>query len=241
MGYIIASLMAVILGQVANHLIRVLPPILEDKDAHKKIIKTLNQKMKVDYICTIILAVLFNAITCFAIPFGYAYMFMIFALLVVFAIDYKYQLIPDTAQIILFLIGIIVSVIDRGNIVSHMLGMVIGGGAFFLIGVLGKLLYKKESMGFGDVKLMATIGLIFGMKSVLVITVLSFFIAAVISIILIICKVKKMDSYIPFGPFIVIATLLVLFFGTDVYINIYVSLCSTIGTWFTDIIFKIVK
>lgn len=241
MEYVIASILAVILGQVSNHLIRVLPPILESNDAPKKLLGALKQKMKIDYLCTIILLICFNAIVYFALPMSYIYMFMAFCLLVVFVVDYKYQLIPDTVQILLFILGIIVAILDKAHILSHIIGMLIGGGTFFLIGVIGKLIYKKESMGFGDVKLMAALGLIFGIKNILVITVLSFFIAAIVSILLILCKIKKMDSYIPFGPFIVIATLGVLFLGTDLFINTYISICSGIGTGFTDLLFKIIK
>ncbi|MCF0126107.1 MAG: prepilin peptidase [Clostridia bacterium] len=61
-------------------------------------------------------------------------------------------------------------------------------------------------MGFGDVKLMGALGLYFGLQNIIIITLLSFLIGAVLSIILLISKLKKSDEYIPFGPFIVIAT-----------------------------------
>jgi len=88
---------------------------------------------------------------------------------------------------------------------------------------------------------MTALGLLFGIKNILVITILSFALAAVISVLLIICKIKKIDSYIPFGPFIVIATILVMLFGTDVFIHAYYTFCMWLGTGITDIIFKIIN
>ena len=61
-------------------------------------------------------------------------------------------------------------------------------------------------MGFGDVKLMGALGLYFGLSNIIVITLVSFLIGAILSIILLATKIRKMDEYIPFGPFIVIAS-----------------------------------
>ena len=61
-------------------------------------------------------------------------------------------------------------------------------------------------MGFGDVKLMCGLGLIFGLGSTIIVTLLSFLIGAILSIALIITKKKSINEYIPFGPFIVIAS-----------------------------------
>ena len=71
---------------------------------------------------------------------------------------------------------------------------------------MGSLVYGKEAMGFGDVKLMGALGLFFGLSNIVVITLVSFLIGAILSIVLLITKIKKSDEYIPFGPFIVIAT-----------------------------------
>ena len=60
-------------------------------------------------------------------------------------------------------------------------------------------------MGFGDVKLMGALGLYFGLSNIIIITLVSFLIGAILSIVLLATKIKKSDEYIPFGPFIVIA------------------------------------
>ena len=66
-------------------------------------------------------------------------------------------------------------------------------------------------MGLGDVKVIGALGLFFGWRMMLIVSLLAFLIGAVISVILLLTKVKKTDEYIPFGPFIVIATFMVMY------------------------------
>lgn len=61
-----------------------------------------------------------------------------------------------------------------------------------------------------------------GFKSIIQIFVVSFFVGAIISAFLLITKIKKKDDYIPFGPFIVIATYITMFIsGAYTYNQIY--------------------
>ena len=87
-----------------------------------------------------------------------------------------------------------------------LLGMLVGGGIFLLITLAGGIFYGKEAMGFGDVKLMGALGMYFGFSNIIIITLVSFLIGAIVSIVLLVSKIKKSNEYIPFGPFIVIAT-----------------------------------
>ena len=89
--------------------------------------------------------------------------------------------------------------------------MLAGAGIFLEITLLGGLVYGKEAMGLGDVKLMGALGLYFGLSNIIIIALLSFLIGAVLSIILLVTRIKKTDEYIPFGPFIVIGTLIAIF------------------------------
>lgn len=75
-------------------------------------------------------------------------------------------------------------------------------------------------MGFGDVKLMGALGLYFGLSNIIIITLLSFLIGAVLSIILLVTKIKKMDEYIPFGPFIVFGTFISIFVPFEIIKNV---------------------
>lgn len=131
-------------------------------------------------------------------------------LLSVFVIDYKLQIIPNRLNLTLFEVGIVFAFLyglsDVAITLKMLIGMLIGGGIFLLITLVGGIFYGKEAMGFGDVKLMGALGLLFGQYDIIAITLVSFLIGAILSIILLITKVKKTNEYIPFGPFIVIAT-----------------------------------
>lgn len=85
-------------------------------------------------------------------------------------------------------------------------------------------------MGFGDVKLMGALGLYFGLSNIIVITLLSFLIGAILSIILLATKIKKMDEYIPFGPFIVLGTFIIMFVPFEVIKNILLEI-FTLGLY----------
>ena len=75
-------------------------------------------------------------------------------------------------------------------------------------------------MGFGDVKLMGALGLYFGLSNIIAITLVSFLIGAILSIILLATKIKKMDEYIPFGPFIVLGTFISIYVPFEVIKNV---------------------
>ena len=109
--------------------------------------------------------------------------------------------------------------------------MLAGGGIFLLIAVVGSMIYGKEAMGLGDVKFMAALGLYFGLTNIILISIMSFLLGAVVAIILMIFKIKKSNEHIPFGPFIVISTLICMFVPAELII-------STIRTIFTLGIYK---
>ena len=131
-------------------------------------------------------------------------------LLSAFVIDYKLQIIPNRLNLTMFEIGIVLMFlagIFNANIAINMfLGMLVGAGIFLLITLVGGLIAGKEAMGFGDVKLMGALGIYFGLYNTIAITLMAFLIGAILSIVLLATKIRKTDEYIPFGPFIVIAT-----------------------------------
>ena len=85
---------------------------------------------------------------------------------------------------------------------------------------------EKKQWVCGDVKLMGALGLYFGLASTVAISIMSFLIGAVISVALMIIKRNKMDSYIPFGPFIVCAALISIFVPFEVIFVILMKIFS---------------
>ena len=155
-------------------------------------------------------------------------------LISVLTIDFKEHIIPDRLILILFEIGMLFSIIegfDSLNIfVDRILGMVIGVGIFGIITLIGGLLAKKKAMGYGDVKLMAALGLIFGEIGILMIIVIAFLIAAIVSIVLLVSKKKKFTEYIAFGPYISIASFVVMLSSTNGLLFVLLKI-FTLGTY----------
>ena len=151
-----------------------------------------------------------------------------------FVIDYNYQIIPNRLNLLLLEIGIIFAFLyglsDFTITLNYIFGMLAGGGIFLLITVIGGMLYGKEAMGFGDVKMMGALGLLFGLSNTIIITLVSFLIGAILSIILLVTKIKKSDEYIPFGPFIVIGTFISMYVPFDVIKNILMQI-FTLGLY----------
>lgn len=158
------------------------------------------------------------------------YVLLVPMLLSAFVVDYKEQIIPNRLNLTMFEIGLVfVFIYGMTNLsisINMLLGMLAGGGIFLLITVIGGLLAGKEAMGLGDVKLMGALGLYFGTASTVAISVMSFLIGAVVSILLMIIRKNKMDSYIPFGPFIVCSAIISIFVPFDVIFLVLMKIFS---------------
>lgn len=159
------------------------------------------------------------------------YIILIPMLINVFIIDYKKQIIPNRLTLTMFEIGLIfifMQVIINTNIgintfLNSILGMFLGGGLFLIITLIGELIAKKEAMGFGDIKLIGTLGLFLGKTNIISTIIIAFLIAAIASIImLVISKIrkKKIMEYIAFRPFIALASAIVVYIPNDIFIMV---------------------
>ncbi|NLD50424.1 MAG: prepilin peptidase [Clostridiaceae bacterium] len=156
--------------------------------------------------------------------FAAAYLMSI--LIAIFFIDLEHMIIPD-GLVLAGLVGGIPLVVynlfrpieiygDR-NWWTPLVGMLSGFVVLLFIGLVGLLIYKTdEAMGGGDIKLFAPLGLFLGWKLIIVAFLLSVFSAAIVSVILIITKVKSRKSTVPFGPFIVIGTFITYLYGWEI-------------------------
>lgn len=143
------------------------------------------------------------------------YMLLLPMLICAFIVDLKEQIIPNRLNLLMFEIGLVFvflhGFINLNMAINMFLGMLAGGGIFMLITLLGGLIAGKEAMGMGDVKLMGALGLYFGLQSIVAISVMSFLIGAIGSVIYMIINRKNTDTYIPFGPFIVASSVITIF------------------------------
>lgn len=147
-----------------------------------------------------------------------------------FVVDLKEQIIPNRLNLLMFEIGL-VFVFLHGftniNIALNMfLGMFVGAGIFMLITIIGGIIAGKEAMGMGDVKLMGALGLYFGFQNIIVISVMAFLIGAIGSVTYMIAKRKTANTYIPFGPFIVVSTIITIFVPFSTLFTILMEIFS---------------
>lgn len=130
--------------------------------------------------------------------------------MIIFASDLTYMIIPDEV-IIFFSIVIIILEFFLKGISGVSLSLLSGLSLFFFmycLMMLGNALFKKESLGGGDVKLFFVLGLVIDPFLGLVTIFLASLIALPVSLYLL---YKNKEHMIPFGPFILIAFLIIFF------------------------------
>lgn len=99
---------------------------------------------------------------------------------------------------------------------------VIGGAAGFVFLFIPALIYK-QGMGWGDVKMAGLIGLVTGSRLVLVALLMAVILGGLVGVTLLLLKIKKRKEAIPFGPFLSLATIATLLWGSDI-LNWYLGM-----------------
>ncbi len=164
-------------------------------------------------------------LTALYIRYGLTEEWVISSVLVIFLIpisiiDIEKGIIPNKLVFPCSIIGIIlILMLQFETCLNSFLGAIIGGIFFLILALLGKFLFKKESIGMGDAKLLVTIGFYMGLANFLI----TFFFIGLFSgffvIIGLIAKKIKFGDTIPFGPFIAISALIVKLFFNGVIIS----------------------
>ena len=140
--------------------------------------------------------------------------------IIIFFIDLKHFIIQNSLTFPLMVLGFIKSFIPNldeifPNYIDSLIGGLFGYGIIWSIIFFYKQVRKKEGMGLGDAKLFAVIGFWFGWISIPFVIFLSSIIALLSVIPDLIKNSKKMTTQIPFGPYIIIGTLVYLFFENN--------------------------
>jgi len=144
-------------------------------------------------------------------------------LLILIISDYQTMIIPDSVLIVSSALLIIIKFFMTNiEVVGISLLHALASFIFMLLlKLLGDFLFKKESMGGGDIKLLAVFGFVLGFPMSVVTVFLSAFIALPIS--LIILKLKKTHE-IPYGPFLAIAAIII--FLTKLDLDLIIKLLT---------------
>ncbi len=150
------------------------------------------------------------------------YWLVLWGLLLGTFVDLEHYIIPDRVTIGGMVAGIVLSTLLpslHGESTWHLglmrsaIGLAVGFGSLWLVAFLGSLAFKKEAMGFGDVKLLGAIGAFFGWKAVLFTILVSSFLGSFVGVGLILLKKRELQGRIPFGPFLSAAAMIWMFWG----------------------------
>ena len=140
-------------------------------------------------------------LTFFDVQFAAAALFACWALLIIGLADLKYMIIPDQFVIMLALSALgFIPFYD--SLWQPAMGAVIGGGVMLLAALLGGAAFKKEVMGFGDVKLFACLGLILGAKGTVIVLIGSALCSGIAAAVGLATGKYKKDDMKPLGPYI---------------------------------------
>lgn len=149
--------------------------------------------------------------------FSLIYCLMTSALLTLSLIDWRTYEIPPGINGFLFILGVAAAVLDRGNLLSHLAGMVCVSG---FLGIL-YLISRGRAIGGGDIKLMFACGLILGWKQIILASLLGCIIGSVIHLIRI--RVQGEGHVLAMGPYLSAGIFLAALWG-NAWISWYISL-----------------
>jgi leader peptidase (prepilin peptidase)/N-methyltransferase len=135
------------------------------------------------------------------------------ALIVLFAIDLDHQILPDRITLPGIVIGFACSLLLPPGPVMSLAGIVAGGGILWAIAELWFRLRKIEGMGFGDVKMLAMVGAVLGLRLVLVTFVLSTMLGGLVAVVLMATRRANLATAVPYGTMLAVAALVASVYG----------------------------
>jgi len=141
--------------------------------------------------------------------------FVLAALLIALsAIDFKTFRLPNTITLSGAVLAVALTLAFRRNfILSMLLGGVIGFGLLWFMWLIGRLLFRRESLGMGDIKLAAMMGLFLGPGRTAGMFILGVFVGALVGGGLILLGNRNWGQKIPFGPYLAVGAVISLIWG----------------------------
>jgi leader peptidase (prepilin peptidase)/N-methyltransferase len=166
-------------------------------------------------------------------------------MIVLVCTDLRERILPDVVNYSGFVAGLLLSLVTKPSdgtalwlanrmfdfppptpvlsLADALLGAAFGSGLLWLVAEAYFRLRGREGMGFGDVKMMLMAGAFLGLKRTLLTVLVGSVLGSVLGLAFMLARRKESDYELPFGSFLGMAAVLVIFFGTPV-VNWYLSL-----------------
>ena len=139
-------------------------------------------------------------------------------------IDAKHFIIPDRLTFVGMAVGLVLAALFPSvwGVKSHfmalwksMAGLLFGGGMMAVAAVAGRLIFRQDALGWGDVKLMGAIGACLGSAACLFTVFVGSLLGSVVGLGMIIAGRGRLKTAIPFGPFLALACFTWMFYGPE--------------------------
>lgn len=153
------------------------------------------------------------------------YLSLVYILITISFIDLEHMIIPDGLVLAGALLGLMALIFNILPISwpDSAYGALLYGGVMAGVGYVGKLVYKMDALGGGDVKLAGVLGLYLGWKMSMISLLLAFLVAALFVVVGLAVGRLSRKQLIPFGPFLALGAIMTLFWGEQLY-NWYLHL-----------------
>jgi leader peptidase (prepilin peptidase)/N-methyltransferase len=138
-------------------------------------------------------------------PEGIAFLVATYVFIVIAYIDLDCKIIPDRLTLPL-IGGALLFKLWQGDLVNALIGLLVGGGILGLIAWI-----YPQGMGWGDVKLLAAAGALLHWEKTCYVLILGCLLGLLTVIPLILLKKMERKQQFPFGPFLVLATLVIIY------------------------------
>ncbi len=141
------------------------------------------------------------------------YFIFVSILLILSMIDLKSYFLPDSLTFTLIILGIILNFLSGFSLELSFLGASTYAFPFLIIYGFGEYVFKKEALGFGDIKLASGIGAFLGYTGFYYLYLwftVTFVLGSIISLILIGLKIKERKEQIPFAPYLSLAAIIMM-------------------------------
>jgi leader peptidase (prepilin peptidase)/N-methyltransferase len=139
------------------------------------------------------------------------------ALIAVTFTDVETRLIPDAITLPGIVVGLLFQLwpSPRG-VVDGLTGCLVAGGIFYLIAWLSPMVFGREGLGGGDIKLAAMMGAFLGLPVVMVGIYFGVMAGGLVAILMLLTGQKQWGQYLAFGPFLAAGGLAAAFWGRPV-------------------------